>query len=105
MSDQQKQPRPLTAIIGEAEAKCRFANQAVVANAADSFLFEFYFVHGNAGTAHLQSRISLTPLHAKRFLQTLAQRLEQYERQFGEIRPPSKPEPKIGFAPPPPPKI
>jgi hypothetical protein len=90
-----KRPQIL-AVMSESESKSRFCNAVQITHAVDEFCFDFFHVHGNTRSAALQSRLSLSPQHAKLLLSALAGNLGKYEKSFGQIREPGQQQP-IGF--------
>jgi len=63
--------------------KGRFANLAQVGSTHDSFVIDFAFMQG--GDGWLLSRILLSPSHAKRFQNVLAEAVARHEQRFGTI--------------------
>jgi hypothetical protein len=54
----------------------------------------------NVPKAKVKSRIVLTPVHAKKLLQALADNVKKYEGQFGKIESKKEPPfPPINFTP------
>lgn len=86
MTDHADPPRPgLRIKVDDDVAKGRFANLAQVGSSHDSFVVDFAFVQG--GDGWLLSRILLSPSHAKRFQNVLAEAITRHERRFGTIDP------------------
>lgn len=84
MTDQAAPPRTALRIKADDEvAKGRFANLAQVGSSHDSFVLDFAFVQGNEGW--LLSRLLLSPSHAKRFQNVLAEAIARHEQRFGSI--------------------
>jgi hypothetical protein len=84
MTNHADPPRPALRIKGEDDvAKGRFANLAQVGSTHDCFVIDFAFVHGADGW--LLSRILLSPAHAKRFQNVLAEAVARHEQRFGPI--------------------
>ena len=84
MTQPQDPSRPALRIKMEDDvAKGRFANVAQVGSSHDSFVLDFAFVQGNEGW--LLSRILLSPSHAKRFHNVLAEAIARHEQRFGSI--------------------
>ncbi|MBO4372798.1 MAG: DUF3467 domain-containing protein [Bacteroidales bacterium] len=71
-----------------------YSNFAVVAHSSSEFVVDFVQVVPNSPKARVRSRVILNPEHAKRLLNALANNIENYENQFGEIK---MPEQKIKF--------
>lgn len=84
--DQGNRPKdgePLVIKADDSIAMGRFSNLAQVASSPDSFVLDFAFVQGKTGW--LLSRVLLSPQHAKRFSQALAETIAKYEAHFGRI--------------------
>ena len=63
-----------------------FSNLARISHSPESFQVDFLVIHSQPPFARLQSRIILTPGHAKRLLLALQENLQRYEAVHGEIR-------------------
>ncbi len=74
--------------VDESIASGIFSNFANVSHSADEFVLDFLYVNPTPppGFGKLCSRIILTPGHAKRILQALAENIRKYEERFGEIK-------------------
>jgi len=66
-----------------------YANLAVIAHSPSEFIVDFAQILPNTPRARVQTRILMTPLHAKLLLGALQENIERYEAQFGEIQSPS----------------
>ena len=63
-----------------------YSNLARIAHNPETFQVDFMVVHSHPPFGRLQSRVILTPGHAKRFLRALKENIERYEKAYGEIR-------------------
>ena len=72
-----------------------YSNLAVIAHSSSEFVVDFVRLMPGVPKAKVQSRIILTPEHAKRLMMALADNIKKYEAQFGEIKMQG-----AGFAPP-----
>ena len=72
-----------------------YANMAQVVHNPEEFVVNFMNVFPPTG--NLLVRVILSPGHMKRLVKTLADNVEKYEAQFGEIKNSDQPEHKIGF--------
>lgn len=66
-----------------------FTNSANIAHKDDEFTFTFmhlYPVPGQPPRGVVKAVVSLTPQHAKRFLNALKDNIRKYEQKFGEIK-------------------
>ncbi len=72
-----------------------YSNLAVIAHSSSEFVVDFVRFMPGLPKAKVQSRIILTPEHAKRLMMALIDNINKYESQFGEIKLQGQ-----GFAPP-----
>jgi hypothetical protein len=72
--------------IGEKEAEGTYANMVMVAHSPNEIILDFARVMPGAPKAKVQSRVIMTPAHAKMLLKTLEENLKKFEKQFGEIK-------------------
>ncbi|MCL7926680.1 MAG: DUF3467 domain-containing protein [marine benthic group bacterium] len=77
--------RQITINANDELARGRYSNNMLVAHTAEEFIIDWLMTAPN-GSA-LVSRIIVSPGHFKRVLAALADNLQKYERQFGEITP------------------
>jgi hypothetical protein len=73
-----------------------YSNLAVIAHSSSEFVVDFVRMMPGIPKAKVQSRIILTPEHAKRLMMALIDNINKYESQNGEI----KLQGKGGFNPP-----
>ena len=78
-------PKSLVIKAEDDVAKGRFSNFAQVGSTQDAFVLDFAFVQGKTGW--MLSRIVLSPQHAKRFHDALAENIAKYEERYGIIEP------------------
>ncbi len=74
----------------EATAQGKYANMAVVNFTETEFVLDFLYIQPRTpgrekGEANVLSRIISSPVHAKRFLNALAESVRMYEQRFGAI--------------------
>jgi len=72
-----------------------YSNLAIIAHSSSEFVVDFVRLMPGIPKAKVQSRIILTPEHAKRLMLALADNVKKYEAQNGEIKLQG-----MGFAPP-----
>jgi len=72
--------------IGEKEAEGIYSNMVMVAHSPNEIILDFARVMPGAPKAKVQSRIIMTPAHAKMLIKTLEENLKKFEKQFGEIK-------------------
>ncbi|MDX2197322.1 MAG: DUF3467 domain-containing protein [Cytophagales bacterium] len=76
--------------LGEEVAEGIYSNLAMIAHSNSEFVVDFIRLMPGLPKAKVKARIVLTPEHAKRLLQALADNVNKYEDSFGEIRVPSQ---------------
>jgi hypothetical protein len=69
---------------GDEISRGRYSNTVLVAHGPEEFIMDWLLQSPNG--PHLVSRIIVTPAHMKRIVKALVENLENYERNFGEIR-------------------
>jgi hypothetical protein len=69
---------------GDKISRGRYSNTMMVAHGPEEFIMDWLLQSPNG--PHLVSRIIVTPAHMKRIVKALVENLENYERNFGEIR-------------------
>jgi len=62
-----------------------YSNLAVISHSSSEFILDFIRLMPGVPKAKVQSRIILTPEHAKRLLSALQDNIAKYEMQFGDI--------------------
>lgn len=67
----------------------QYANFALIMHTPSEVILNFASVMPGMTSAPLHTRIVMTPLHAKMMLNALAENLQKYEAQYGEIKPPA----------------
>ncbi len=71
-------------------AQGTYANLAVITHSTSEFILDFVRVMPGLPKASVQSRIVLTPEHAKRLLFALQDNVKKYENNWGTIRMPEQ---------------
>jgi hypothetical protein len=85
MSEQQ-QENPINIEISEEMAEGQYANLAIITHSHAEFVVDFVNVMPGTPKSKVKSRIILTPQHAKRLLNALADNLEKFESANGKIK-------------------
>ncbi|MFA4839005.1 MAG: DUF3467 domain-containing protein [Candidatus Neomarinimicrobiota bacterium] len=96
--EQKKAPQQLNIEIPESKAEGNYANFTVISHSPAEFVLDFARLMPGAPKAIVQSRIIMTPIHAKTLLFTLQENISKFESKFGEIILPDK-ESQPGFPP------
>ena len=63
-----------------------YSNLAVISHSTSEFVVDFVRLMPGVPKAKVQSRIILTPEHAKRLMLALADNIKKFESQNGEIK-------------------
>ena len=84
MSD--PKPVPVKVSIDEATAEGHYVNFANILHNPTEFVMDFGRAVPGRPDVRILSRILTTPYHAKQLAAALAQNIEIYERNYGEIR-------------------
>ena len=72
--------------LGEKEAEGVYANLAMITHSPTEIIIDFARIMPRAPKARVQSRIIMTPMHAKLLYKALEENLKKFEQQFGEIK-------------------
>ncbi len=84
----QSGPTPINIEIPN-ELKAHYANFALIMHTPSEVIMNFTSILPGMTKATIDTRIVMTPLHAKMMLNALMDNLQKYEAQFGEIKMPS----------------
>ena len=76
-----------------------YSNLAIINHSPSEFVVDFISMMPGAPKAKVQSRIILTPEHAKRFQKALADSLQKYEAKHGDIKSQDAPPLPMNFGP------
>ena len=79
-------------------AQGTYSNLAIISHSPSEFVIDFVRVMPNTPKAKVQSRIILTPEHAKRLQMALDENIRKFESYFGFIKKPENN--NQGFIPP-----
>jgi hypothetical protein len=70
----------------EEVAQGTYANLAIITHSTSEFIVDFVRIMPGLPKAGVQSRIVMTPEHAKRLMYALQDNVAKYEHNFGPIR-------------------
>ncbi len=90
--DQPAQPQTLQITLDEKTAQGEYVNFANIIHSPSEFVIDLGRIMPGRTDVKVYSRVIMTPLHAKQFLQALAQNIGLFEQKFGEIRLDSAPQ-------------
>jgi hypothetical protein len=62
----------------------KYSNNMIASHSADEFILD-WLLNSPSGV-HLVSRIIVSPSHVKRIIRALKENLDNYEKQFGNIK-------------------
>ena len=87
MDDQKDQQQPTIRItLDEAVAQGEYVNFANIIHSPSEFVIDLGRVVPGRNDVKIYSRVIMTPLHAKQFLDALGHNLALFEQKYGEIR-------------------
>lgn len=84
MDTKKNDPQSVQINTGDELSRGRFSNTMLVVHGPEEFILDWLLQSPNG--PHLVSRIIVTPMHMKRIVKALQENIENYERNFGEIR-------------------
>ncbi len=79
-------------------AKGSYSNLAIISHSHSEFIIDFATMLPGLPKPEIGSRILMTPEHAKRLLNALADNIGKYESQFGPIELPGSPKATFNLA-------
>ena len=85
MSDNNNQQQ-LNIELNEEIAQGVYSNLAVITHSPAEFVVDFIRVMPGVPKARVQSRIILTPQHAKRLMKAMVENINKFEAQHGKIQ-------------------
>jgi hypothetical protein len=88
MDRKSQKPQQIQIQVKEEVADGKYANLAIITHSAAEFVMDFVRVMPGTPKANVQSRMIMTPSHAKAFLRALEQNISKYESEHGEIKMP-----------------
>ena len=77
-------------------AKGHYSNLAIISHSTSEFIIDFASLLPGMPKAAVNSRIILTPEHAKRVMLSLQENIARYEKHFGPIKNNSTKNPMMG---------
>lgn len=83
---EQAQPQNLNIEISEEMAEGKYANLAIITHSHAEFVLDFVNVMPGTPKSRVNSRIILTPQHAKRLVNALAENIQKFEDEHGQIK-------------------
>lgn len=83
MDNQNEQDNQIQIELPEDIAQGTYSNLAIIAHSSSEFVIDFVRIVPGLPKAKVQSRIILTPEHAKRLFHALKENITRYESQHG----------------------
>ncbi|MFT3994264.1 MAG: DUF3467 domain-containing protein [Dysgonomonas sp.] len=83
--EEKQDPNQIQIELSEDIAQGTYSNLAIIAHSSSEFVIDFVRVLPGMPKAKVQSRIILTPEHAKRLLYALNENINRFENQSGAI--------------------
>ena len=85
--------------LDETVAEGIYSNLAIINHSNTEFVVDFVAIMPGVPKAKVKSRIILTPQHAKRLVQALADNIHRFESVHGEIKEGDQPQIPLNFGP------
>lgn len=98
MSDNKNKGK-LNIQLDENIAEGTYCNLAIINHSPSEFVVDFVNIMPGMPKSKVKSRIILTPQHAKRLLKALADNVQRYEQNHGEIKMVEQPNIPMNFGP------
>lgn len=86
MENQQPQQQTIRIVLDDHVAQGEYVNFANIIHSPSEFVIDLGRVVPGRSDVKIYSRVILTPLHAKQFLEALTHNIALFEQKFGEIR-------------------
>ena len=83
--------------LSEEMAQGVYSNLVAINHSPTEFILDFIQMMPGVPKAKVQSRIILTPEHAKRLLGALGDNVARFEQNFGSVRTPGSPQVPLNF--------
>lgn len=100
MSDQNNtNKKKLNIQLDEEMAQGKYCNLAILNHSASEFVLDFVNVMPGSPKSKVQSRIIMTPQHAKRLVKALNDNLARFEKTHGKIESKDQPSIPLNFGP------
>jgi hypothetical protein len=81
-----EQPQTIRIVLDDNVAQGEYINFANIIHSPSEFVIDLGRVVPGRTDVKIYSRVIMTPLHAKQFLEALAQNISLFQQKFGEIR-------------------
>ena len=81
-----QQPQQIRITLDDHVAQGEYVNFANIIHSPSEFVIDLGRVVPGRSDVKIYSRVILTPLHAKQFLEALTHNMSLFEQKFGEVR-------------------
>ena len=88
-----QQPQPIKINTVDEISRGRYSNMVIVSQSPDEFMLDWLLNSPNG--PHLVARLILSPANVKRTIEIMKLSLQQYEKQFGEVKLPDPDNQKV----------
>ena len=82
---EEKKPNPISLEIKPEIAKGTYSNLAIISHSQSEFIIDFATTLPGLPKPEISNRIIMTPEHARRLLNALADNINKFEDKFGKI--------------------
>lgn len=86
MPDSKKPTNQLNIELPEEVAEGIYSNLAIISHSHSEFVLDFIRLMPNVPKAKVKARVILTPQHAKRLMNALADNINKFEAQYGSVK-------------------
>lgn len=99
MNDNNPQGQQINIELDEATADGIYSNLAIINHSNTEFVLDFVNIMPGVPKAKVKSRIILTPQHAKRLINAIADNIQRFESVHGKIQETEQPPIPLNFGP------
>ena len=85
MAEKQKKQQQIKVELPN-DLKPTYANFAIINHAYNEIIIDFAHVIANVPKTRVQTRVVMSPYHAKLLMNAMATNIANYEKRFGEIK-------------------
>ena len=97
MAEQNKEQQQINIELSEEMAQGVYSNLVAINHSPTEFILDFIQLMPGVPKAKVQSRVIITPEHAKRLLQALGENVAKYETNFGNVQTHEPPQVPLNF--------
>ena len=97
MAEQNNEQQQINIELSEEMAQGVYSNLVAINHSPTEFVLDFIQMMPGVPKAKVQSRVILTPEHAKRLLKALGENVARYEQNFGNVQTHEPPQDPLNF--------